>query len=153
MKTFPAKRFFRLTLSLGLASAALTAGCLRWYRYDAPRQLMHAPNTQVWAAALRKSPSGYRVTSTTILNGQTPLREKPTTIIASGTVGNWQWEVKAVPSVVPLWSAWQARKKTKKVLLEAERSGNWSHAAVAWDLAFERAHRVAEYLLGHPPLP
>lgn len=141
-------RFSYSLAGLFVLAMLSAAGCIH---YDAPRQLMRAPGIDTWAVSMPRSHPGYHVTSITRLNGNVPLAGKPTVIISSGADGDWQWTVKAVPSVAQSWKAWLAYKKTKKLRMENERSGNWTHAASGWKFAFERARRVARYLLGHQP--
>ena len=140
-----------LSHSLGglvVVSALFAAGCVH---YDIPRQAMQAPGADTWAVSMPNSHPGYHVTSFTRLNGAVPLSGKPTVAISTGSDGDWQWTVKAVPSVAQSWRAWLAYKKTQNLRMENERSGNWTHAASGWHFAFQRAHRVARYLLGHEP--
>ncbi len=143
----------RMAAGLALASASLAA-CAGRFRYDVPREVMRAPNAQTWGVGLLHSRPAYSVASTTVLNGGAPLREKPTAVIASGAAASWQWRVVAVPSVVPLWTAWRAARKNRRIRREAERTGNRFHTAVDWDLALERAYRVVQYLYGSelPPM-
>lgn len=108
---------------------------------------------QAWAAHLTTLGARYRVTSVTKLEGGRGLHGKPTAVIASGSYRTWQWHVKAAPSLVPAWKAWRANKRVRADRAMARQTGNWSRAATGWGLAFQRAHRVARYLLARPPLP
>lgn len=141
-------RICRLILTLGLTSLALT-GCIH-YRFDIPSAMMQTPNSQIWGVSFEKSGADYRIHSITRLNGSHPTHGDPTTPIASGVVENWQWEVQAVPSLLPSWKAWQSDKKVQQRALEPD---NWDHPAANWQQAFTRAYRVVNYLLGRPPLP
>jgi len=147
------RKFWGVAFALAFFFPVFVLGCGVFYRYDAPRAVIDMSGAEVWAVSLSASGRRYHVTSTTRLNGQARLHEQPTASIATGTVGDWQWTVMAVPSVVPSWRAWQEEKRNTKVRQEAIRSGNWLHSAAGWDLAFQRARRVAQYLLGRPPLP
>src|SRR5579875_80458 len=128
-------------------AAVLAGGCIR---YDIPAPVIHALGTQMWAVGLSRSGSRYRVTSTTRLNGS-GIFEKGEVSFASGSVGDWKWAVRAAPSLLPSLRAWRANPRNKRIRLEAERSGNWLHTTGDWDLAFQRAYRVARYLLGRVP--
>jgi hypothetical protein len=100
---------------------------------------------------MSKSGSGYRVTSTTQLNGSATLTEKPSVRIASGSDGNWEWVVKAVPSVVAGSKTWPPSAKAQEKIREDARAGEWDSEASDWGSAFRRAHQVAKYLLGRRP--
>lgn len=152
MVSFLCREFHFRAGGLVLAAALLASGCAAFYRYDLPKGLMNAPSVQVWAVSLSRSDSQYRVTATTRLNGDAPLHEKARSLLASGADGDWQWRVIAVPSLLKSWTDWEGEKRNLKIRREALDSGNWFHSAMGWDLAFQRAHRVARYLLGHPPL-
>jgi hypothetical protein len=133
---------------LGFALIAFASGCVH---YDVPLAVRRAPGEATVGVALSKSRGRYKVTTITRLNGSVRLSEKPTVRIASGSVANWQWAVKAVPSAVPGWKAWLTSKKIAKLRQEDARPGSWAHAAAGWDSAFGRAHRVVRYLLGRQP--
>lgn len=148
MRHLVKKRLCRLTLAMVMLWAALT-GCVH-YRFDARPELMQTPDAQIWAVGLQKSDSGYRTHSITKLNGANPMSDEPTALIASGSTGNWQWEVRAVPSLLASWKTWQ---NDKKVQQRAADPDDWSHPAATWEQAFTRAHKVVNYLLGRPPLP
>ncbi len=136
------------TVALTLLSATLTA-CTR-YRYDAPKWMLQSENVQFRGVATLESKPPYRISSETRLNGSKPVGDKPTAVIASGVTENWQWEVRAVPSLLPSWEAW---KRDKRFLLRSQGQDDWSHPVATWDQAFSRAFKVASYLLGKPPLP
>lgn len=125
----------------------LLIGC---YRSPVSREIMQAPGNQIWTVQTQKSGSGYRTHSTTSLNGADPMRDQPTAVIASGSTGNWQWEVRAVPSLLSSWKAWQS---DKEVQLTAGTPDDWSHPAASWEQAFERAYKTVNYLLGGTPPP
>jgi hypothetical protein len=136
---------------LGLASAAILSGCVHYrYRVDIPRQVMQAPDAQVWGVGLLKARSGFRVVSVTSLNGRTEVRGKPTVEIESGAADNWEWSVRAVPPLLASWNAWQSDMKVQR---RAGTPEDWSHPVASWQQAFDRSHKVVSYLLGRQPLP
>ncbi len=141
------RRLSSLLVVLALCPAALVASCMR-YRYDVPTRVMQAPDAQVWGVALLQSEHGYRVASVTKLNG-TALAQTQRTKIASGEFQNWQWTVDADHSLLPSWRAWQ---NDKKVQTRAMPPDNWNHPAADWEQTFNRAYKVANYLLGRQPL-
>jgi hypothetical protein len=98
----------------------------------------------------QKSESGYRTHSITRLNGAGPMGGERTSVVASGSAGNWQWEVRAVPSLLPSLKAWQS---DKEVQLVAGSPDDRRSPAASWQQAFARAYKVVDYLLGRPPLP
>ena len=140
------KSHLSYVLLTGLLTTVL-AGC-RHYRADVPTNIMQAPDTQIWGVAVQKTGSGYRIHSKTRFNGSRPLRGKPSSHIASGVTGTWRWEVRAVPSLLPSWKAWQSDKKIRKW---AASPDDWSHPAATWKQGFERAYKVVDYLLGKTP--
>jgi hypothetical protein len=127
---------------------ALT-GCLR-YRFALPNSVLQAPDTQIWGVNFQKSGSGYRIHSITKFNGSKPLNAEPTAPLASGKTETWQWEVLAVPSLLPSWKAWQDDKKVQQRIASQD---DWSHPAANWEQAFSRSYKVVNFLLGRPPLP
>ncbi|HET6841691.1 MAG TPA: hypothetical protein VFK06_08385 [Candidatus Angelobacter sp.] len=135
-------------LVVGLILAPLI-GCAR-YRFPLSREVMQTPNTEIWAVRAQKSESQYRTHSITRLNGAGPAAGEPTSVIALGTTANWQWEVRAVPSLLPSLKAWQS---DKEVLLPSNGSDDLDHPAVSWEQAFARAYKVVNYLLGRTPPP
>ena len=94
--------------------------------------------------------SGYKIISSTRLNGSLPRQAEASATLASGASGNWSWEVKAVPSLLPSWQAWQ---RDAKIARRARPPDDWAHPAATWEQAFGRAHKLATYLLGREPLP
>ena len=137
-----------LLLAAGLILAALM-GCGR-YRFPVSHDVMHAPGNQIWAVRARKSASGYRTQSITRLNGADPMRGEPTAVVSLGSTGNWQWEVRAVPSLLPSLKTWQSDKELQ---LPTGSPEDWSYPAASFEQAFARAYKVVNYLLGRPPLP
>ena len=135
-------------LAAGLILAPLIS-CVR-YRFPVSSETMQAPDSQIWAVRAQKSESGYRTHSITRLKGAGSMRGERAAAIASGSTGNWQWEVRAVPSLLPSLKAWQS---DKEVQMAAGDHENWGHPAASWEQAFARAYKVVNYLLGRPPLP
>ncbi len=133
---------------LGLALTAFGAGCVR---YDVPRAQVRTPGVASWGVEVAKSGGGYRVTSTTQLNGRATLWEKPSVQIVSGTDESWEWVVKAVPSVATGSKALTGGAKLQQNGRDDASDGKLPHAAPDWGEAFRRAHRVARYLLGRRP--
>jgi len=119
-------------------------------RFPVSREMMQAPDTQIWAVRAKKSGSSYRTRSITRLKGADRMVGEPTSTITSGSTENWQWEVLAVPSLMLSLKAWQ---DDKEVRLAASGSNEWDHPATTWEEAFARAYKVVNYLLGRPPLP
>ena len=120
-------------------------------RWDFPREKLNEPGLNAWGVSRARVRGGYRVISYTKLNGSLPLSSEPNNLLESGSTGTWSWAVKAAPSLLPSWQAWQ---KNPKIARRAVRSPyEWSHPAATWGQAFARAHEVAVYLLGHQPLP
>lgn len=141
-----------IATAIAVFSVTLTAGCLRHIVADVPENVMSSPGAETWGVAWLKSHEGYAVTSTSKLNGHSSLHEMPTVILESGRSENWEWRVMTVPALDTQWKAFQAEQHTQKVEKEAQQSGNWLHTVLTWNLAFERAHRAATYLLGREPL-
>jgi hypothetical protein len=135
-------------LILGLISSALT-GCIR-YRFDLPAAMLQAPDSQIWGVSFEGSGSDYRIRSLTRLNGSHGNHSDPNALIASGNVENWQWEVRAVPSLLPSWKAWESDSKVQQRAVEPD---SWDHPAATWQQAFSRAYKVVTYLLGRQPVP
>ena len=135
---------------LGIAVLSATLAACARYRYNAPSWLLQSPDVQLRAVATLESKPPYRVSSETRLKGAKPVQGQATAVIASGNTGNWQWEVRAVPSLLPSWEAWQRDKRFK---LRSQEPDDWSHPVATWNQAFSRAYKVATYLLGRPPLP
>lgn len=150
LKQTVAKQCLRLILSATLLSAGLL-GCSGYrYRFPVSNEILQAPETEIHAVKLQKSGSGYIAHSITRLNGTKPMEGEPTALIASGTTEVWQWEVRAVPALLPSWKAWQ---NDKKVQLRAVNPDDWQHPAATWEQAFARVYKVVNYLLGKNPLP
>lgn len=139
-----------LVLTVATTVTAALVGCAR-YQFDAPNTIIDGPGNEVHGTNVEKEHDGFAVTAITRLNGTRVLHEKPNVIIDSGTAGNWQWEVRAVPSLLPSWKAWEADKKFQARAKLA--TDDWNHPAANWGQAFARAHEVAAYLLGRAPLP
>jgi len=142
--------------TLLVAAAVLTTWtvpCIYAQRSDIPKALVNAPDMERWGVGWIEVKTGYKVLSVTRFNGHSKLHEDPNVLIESGKIGNWEWQVEAAPSVAAQWRTFQAQAQTKVVTQEAEQTQNWLHTASNWTLAFERAHRVAVYLLGREPLP
>lgn len=135
-------------VAVAVLSATFTA-CTR-YRYDAPKWMLDSPNLQLRGVVTLDSKPPYRITSETRLSGSKPVGAQPTAVIASGSTGNWQWEVRAVPSLLASWEAWRRDKRFQQ---RSQGPDDWSHPVATWDQAFDRAYKVASYLLGRPPLP
>ena len=143
------RKFSQVIVAMGLSAAASLANGEQ-YRLDAPRELTRSSDTQLWGVGLQKTISGHRIHSITRLNGSRPVVEEPKTVIASGSAGTWQWEVRAVASLLPSWKAWE---NDGKVQLRAAGPDDWDHPAASWEQAFTRAYKVVNYLLGRDPLP
>lgn len=141
-----------VALAVVLLYSAILAGADKkhHFNWDYPPEKLNAPGSQAWAVARLNSHGGYRVISTTKLNGSLPMQAKANAPVASGTTCNWSWEVKAVPSLLPSWQAWQ---RDPKFARRAVSPDDWSHPAASWEQAFARAHKLATYLLGRKPLP
>src|SRR6266481_2648617 len=138
------KLFSLLTVLIPVA----LSGCVH-YRYDIPTAMLQAPDVEVWAVNVQKSDSGYRTHSITRLNGSHSVSSEPDSVIASGSTEEWQWEVRAVSSLLPSWRAWQNDKKVQ----QRSTSDDWGHPAATWEQAFARASKISRYLLGRRPLP
>lgn len=148
MATFWMRPLLHSAVIFTLLSATLTA-CTR-YRYDAPKWMLQSQNVQFRGVATLNSKPPYRISSETRLNGSKPVGGEPTAVIASGTTENWQWEVRAVPLLLPSWEAW---KHDKRFQQRSQLPDDWSHPVATWEQAFSRAYKAASYLLGRPPLP
>lgn len=145
--------FWQIVTLAAITLMALAVTPVYGQRSDIPKELVNAPDMERWAVGWIDVKTGYKVVSVTKFNGHSKLHEDANILIESGKIGNWDWQVEAVPSIAPNWNDFQAQARTKKVIQEAEQSQNWLHTASNWTLAFERAHRVALYLLGREPLP
>ena len=135
-----------------LAVSLVLAPLISYARDHFPvsREVMEAPDAQIWGVRAKKSESGYQTHSITRLKGARRVDGEPTSVIASGSTENWQWEVRAVPSLLPSLKAWQ---NDKGVQSAGSGSNEWDHPATTWEEAFARAYKVVNYLLGRPPLP
>lgn len=141
-------KLYQLIVILGMTPAAMT--CCSHYRMDGRREAIEAKGNQMWGVGLEKSSHQERIHSVTRLNGGRSVTEKMSAVVASGSTGNWQWEVRSVPSVLQSWKAWQQNKTVQQ---RAEEPDQWSHPAATWDQAFTRAYQTSSYLLGRPLLP
>jgi hypothetical protein len=110
---------------------------------------MRAPGGAIWAVQAQQIGDAYRTHSITRLNGSEPMDGVPDRLVASGRTGTWQWEVRAVASILPSLNAWQ---NDKEVQSDANAQDDWSYPATTWNSAFGRAYQIADYLLGRPPL-
>jgi hypothetical protein len=135
-------------LAVSLILVSLTSSARD--RFPVSREVMDAPDTQIWGVRAKTSESGYQTHSVTRLKGADRVGGEPTSVAASGSTGNWQWEVRAVPSLLPSLKAWQS---DKEVQAAASDPDNWSYPATSWEQGFARAYKVVSYLLGRPPLP
>ncbi|MEJ2008488.1 MAG: hypothetical protein P8Z30_10100 [Acidobacteriota bacterium] len=132
----------RAAVCAALCAAALAAGSVRCDARKKP--------VQTWAVAVLRAKPPYRVRSTTTLGGGTPLGNAQMVTIASGAFRNWQWAVKAYPTLLPSWRAWLTSRKARKWLKTPD---SWSHPAPNWQQGFERSYKVVAYLLGREPVP
>jgi hypothetical protein len=146
----PTMRQRRMRAVLALLVMCSLSAAAQHYKYDIPEDTMKSAGSQVWGVGVKRSHAGYKAHSMTRLNGTEPIREVPTAAITAGTTGVWQWEVRAVPSLVPSWETW---KNDPRVQIRAQGPDDWSHPVATWEQAFGRAYKVVEYLLGRPPLP
>jgi hypothetical protein len=126
-----------------LCAAALAAGSVHC---DASEENL----PQSWAVEVLQAKPPYRVRSTTTLGGPTPLGNAQMVTVASGSFHNWQWVVKAYPTLLPSWQAWQTSKRARKW---ARTPDSWSHPTPNWQQGFERTYKVVAYLMRREPLP
>jgi hypothetical protein len=132
----------RLVAGAALCAAALAVSSIRC---DASKKPL-----QTWGVDVLRAKTPYRVRSTTTLGGSKPLGNAQMVPIASGEFQNWQWAVKAYPTLLPSLEAWQTYGKVRKWMKTPD---SWSHPAPDWQQGFERTYKVVAYLLGRKPLP
>jgi len=135
-------RLLRAAAGAALCAAALAAGSTRC---DARKKPL-----QTWAVDVLRAKPPYRVRSTTTLGGPTPSRNAQMVTIDSGAFRNWQGVVKADPTLLPSWRAWQRSKKARRWVKTPD---SWSHPTPNWQHGFERTYKVVAYLMGCEPLP
>lgn len=140
-----------IVLATMLLYSATLAGADKKYhfRLDYPAEKLNEPGFKVWGVSRSKVHGGFRIISYTKLSGSLPMKEEVNSVVASGTSDNWSWDVRAVPSLLPSWRVWE---KDPKIAQRAQSPDDWSHPAATWHQAFNRAHKVATYLLGREPL-
>lgn len=136
------ERLLRAIAGAALCAVALAAGSIRCDARKKP--------VQTWAVDVLQAKPPYRVRSTTKLGGATPLGNASMVTIASGAFHNWQWAVKAYPTLLPSWRAWQTSRKFRKW---TKTPDSWSHPAANWQQGFERTYKVIAYLMSREPVP